>query len=120
MSRAKVPQRGDVYWIDPNPIAGREMKDRHRFIVITCKAINQLGVAMTVPVASGGQFARKMGITVPIMGQETTGLAVCNQVRSFDIQARVRSGQAGYIETIDSVQAEDVVNHVLSVIDPEI
>ena len=30
-SPRRVPQRGDVYWIDPNPVAGREMRDRHRF-----------------------------------------------------------------------------------------
>ena len=40
MTRRRIPQRGDVYLIDPNPIAGRELKDRHRFVVITPKAIN--------------------------------------------------------------------------------
>jgi mRNA interferase ChpB len=49
MIRRKIAQRGDVYWIDPNPIAGREIKDRHRFVVITPNTINALGVAMTGP-----------------------------------------------------------------------
>ena len=48
MARRRHPRPGDVYWIDPNPVAGREMKDRHRFVVITPTAINALGVAMTV------------------------------------------------------------------------
>jgi len=34
MSRHRVAQRGDVYLIDPNPIAGREIKDRHRLVAI--------------------------------------------------------------------------------------
>lgn len=66
MSRSRIPNRGDIYWIDPNPIAGREMKNRHRFVVITPKEINALGIAMTVPISSGAEFARKLGLTVTI------------------------------------------------------
>jgi mRNA interferase ChpB len=94
------------------------MKDRHRFVVITSKQINALGVAMTVPVTSGGKFSRNMGLTVPIMGHDTTGVAVCNQVRSFDIEARVKAGCAKYIETVDQVTMDDIVNHVVSILDP--
>ena len=113
-----VPQRGDIFWIDPNPVAGREMKDRHRFVVITPQAINKLGVAITVPVTSGGAFARLTGLTGPIMGHDTTGVAVCNQARSFDIQARVQAGTARYIETLDAGTVEEIVSRLISVIDP--
>ena len=118
MSVRRVPQRGDVYWIDPNPVAGREMKDRHRFVVITPGAINKLGISMTVPVTSGGAFARMTGLTVPIMGHDTTGVAVCNQARSFDIPARVQAGSARYIETLDASTADEIANRVISVIEP--
>ena len=46
MMRRRIPGAGDVYWIDPNPIAGRKMRDRHRFVIITQKQINALGVAV--------------------------------------------------------------------------
>lgn len=118
MSKRSIPQKGDVYWIDPNPHKGREMKDKHRFIVITPKEINTLGIAMTVPVTSGGAFAREMGLTVPIMGHDTTGVAICNQVRSFDIEARVKMGSAKYIEKLDAVTLSEIVNRVTSIIDP--
>lgn len=118
MIRARVPARGDIYWIDPNPVAGREMKDRHRFVVITPAAINALGVAMTVPVTSGGAFARASGLTVVISGHDTTGVAVCNQVRSFDIEARCRAGSARFVESLDAATSEEIVHRVLSVIDP--
>lgn len=118
--RRRVAQRGDVYWIDPNPVAGRELKDRHRFVVITPKEINALGIAMTVPVSSGGVFARNMGLTVAITGHDTQGVAVCNQVRSFDLEARERAGSARFIETLDASVAEEIVNRVLSVIDPAV
>lgn len=119
MVRSAVPQRGDVYWIDPNPVAGREMKDRHRFVVITPRQINALGVCMTVPVTTGGAFTRNVGLAVPITGYETNGVAVCNQVRSFDIEARVRAGSARYIEALDNFTIEEIVARVVSAIDPQ-
>lgn len=117
MVRRGAPRQGDVYWIDPNPVAGREMEDRHRFVVITSHRINALGVCMTVPVTSGGRFARESGLAVLVAGHETSGIAVCNQVRSFDIEQRVRSGSARFIESLDKFTTNDIVSKVLSVID---
>lgn len=90
----------------------------NRFVVITLKETNALGIAITVPVTSGGDFARSMGITVSIIGYNTTRVAVCNQVRSFDIEARIKSGSAKYIEQLDEVTTADIVNRVLSTIEP--
>lgn len=118
MNARRVPQRGDVYWIDPNPVAGREMRDRHRFVVVTPSEINKLGIAMTVPVTSGGAFARLKGLTVALIGSDTTGVAVCNQVRSFDIQARVMAGSARYVETLDTLTADEIVSRLVSVLEP--
>jgi mRNA interferase ChpB len=113
-----APSRGDVYWIDPNPVSGREMKDRHRFVIITPKEINAIGLVMAVPVTSGGNFPRIMGITVAISGHDTTGVAVCNQVRSFDLEAHVRAGSAKFIETLDKSCVDEIINRVISIIDP--
>lgn len=118
MNNRRIPHRGDVYWVDPNPVAGREMKDRHRFVVITPKEISALGVAMAVPITTSGAFARHMGLVVSISGYDTSGVAVCNQVRSFDLQARIQAGSARYIETLDPDLASEIMNRVLSVIDP--
>jgi len=118
MPKRRVPERGDLYWVNPNPTAGDEMKDMHPFIVITPKEINQLGVCMTVPVTTGGKFSREMGLTVVISSSQTVGVAVCHQVRSFDLEARVKQGSAQYIETLDSVIINDIVDRVVSVIDP--
>jgi len=118
MVRSDVPRCGDVYWIDPKPVAGREIKDRHGFVVITPRQINALGVSMTVPIATGGVFARDAGLAVMISGHATTGIAVCNQVRSFDIAARVHMGTARFIETLDKATMDEIVARVVSAIDP--
>lgn len=114
----RIPQRGDIYLIDPNPCVGKEMRDKHRFVVITPKEINSLGISTTVPITSGGEFARDMGLAVSILGYETNGVAVCNQVRSFDIQAREKEGTAKFIERIDDDITMEIINRVISVIDP--
>ncbi len=118
MTRAPRIERGDVYWINPNPVAGREMRDRHPFVVITQVAINALGLVMTVPVTSGSAFAKARGLTVRIRGNRISGVAVCNQVRTFDLTARVQAGSARFVERIDESAAEEIVARVLSVIDP--
>ena len=47
------------------------MKDRCRFVVITPRQINALGLGMTVPITTGGSFARGAGLAVVVMGHET-------------------------------------------------
>ncbi len=118
MTRGRPIRRGDLYWIDPNPVAGREMRNRHPFVVITPQEINALGLVMTVPITSSGAFAKARGLTVAISGSKISGVAVCNQVRTFDLQARVRSGSACYVESIEPKTADEIVGRVISVIDP--
>ena len=118
MKGPRLIARGDLFWVDPNPVAGREMQNRHPFVVISPAQINALGVAMTVPITSKGAFAKARGLTVPVSGKQITGLAVCNQVRSFDLQARVRAGSARFAEHLDEATTEEIVARVISVIDP--
>ena len=118
MTRRRIPQQGDVYWVNPNPAAGREMKDRHRFVDITPKEINALGVAMLVPITSGGAAIREMWLAVAVTGHDTNGVAVCNQVRTFDLEARTRAGTPEYVETLDEATTGEIVARVVSVIDP--
>jgi len=94
------------------------MMNRHRYVVITPREINALGVCMAVPITSGGNFSRNSGLAVVISGHETSGVAVCNQVRSFDIEQRVHDGSAKFIERLDDVTMTDIVARVVSVIDP--
>ena len=119
MVRSHVPRRGDVYWINPDPVSGKEMNDRHRFVVITPRPINALGVSMTVPITTGGPFARDLGLAAPVRGHDTTGVAVCNHVRSFDIASRIKEGSARFIEMLDEATMNEIVARVVSAIDPD-
>ncbi len=43
---------------------------------------------------------------------------MCNQVRSFDIEERIKLKSAKYIETLDDRIISEIINRVVSVIDP--
>ncbi len=73
---------------------------------------------MTVPVTTGGAHTRNLGLAVAISGHDTTGVAVCNQVRSFDLEALVHAGTANFVESLDEATINEIVSRVLSVIDP--
>lgn len=117
MIKQHVPERGDVYLIDPDQHGERELKNRHRFIVITRSEINQLGIASTVPVSSGSYY-HAPGLTVAIHGYSTTGVAVCNQVRTFDIADKMRQGSAKFVERLNDNIMMEIINRVVSIIDP--
>ncbi|MGH8190296.1 MAG: type II toxin-antitoxin system PemK/MazF family toxin [Rhodanobacteraceae bacterium] len=91
-----VPDRQAVIWIDCNPQAGREMRDRHPFLVLSPKAFSQrtslvIGLPMTTAayntdnpfaVAAGVASGRKAG---------AVSYVLCHQPKSFDW--RVRRGR---------------------------
>ncbi len=114
-----IPEAGDVFTIDASPTKGREIAARHRFIVISPWEINRLGVSTAVPVTTVGKVPRDFGLGVAIMGHDTTGVAICNQMRSFDIQARTKDGSAKYVEQIDRTALEEIIDRVVSVFDPQ-
>jgi mRNA interferase ChpB len=118
MVRSNVPKRGDVFLVDLNPVVGNEIKDDHRCVVITPREINSVGMCLTVPITTGGIFTRKAGLAVNISGHKTTGVALCNQVRSLDIMERVRLKTARYVDTLDTSTTDEIVARVVSMIDP--
>lgn len=118
MVRSNVPKRGDVFLIDLNPVFGNEMKDDHRCVVITPGEINMVGMCLTVPITTGGAFARRAGLAVNISGHKTTGVALCNQVRALDIVERVKQKSARLVDTLDEATTDEIVARVVSMIDP--
>jgi mRNA interferase ChpB len=43
---------------------------------------------VVLPITSEGEFARRIGFTVPISGIKTTGVVRCDQPRVIDLGAR--------------------------------
>lgn len=119
MNTHRCPQRGDVYSIDFDGKNTASNAKLQGFIVVTPGEINALGVSITVPIVSAENVdVSSIGLVVPVTGTRISGVAVCNQLRSFDIETRVNMQKAAFIESIEGDQVAEVVARVLSVLDP--
>ncbi len=81
-------ERGDIYFVDLDPTAGREQRGHRPVILVSPAAFNALGVQLVAPITNGGHFARHRGFAVELTNTQTTGVILCNQLRTVDIAAR--------------------------------
>lgn len=86
---AWVPDRQEIIWIDCNPQAGREMRDRHPFLVLSPSAFNArtslvIGLPMTTAEYNADNpFAVAVGAAKGAKAGKTS-YVLCHQPKSFD------------------------------------
>lgn len=84
---AYTPDRGDIVHLQFDPASGQEMKGKHFAFVVSAKAFNSRGLAMTCPISQGeAAAARSYGTVVTLMGAGTStqGAIHCHQLKSLD------------------------------------
>lgn len=113
----RAPRRGEIFSIDTNPVVGREMRDRHYWIVLTPEAVNRLGMAICVVVSTGAEGAREAGVTVRVVADGVTGVAICTQVRSFDLMARLQRQSATRAGTAPADVVDEIAARIASLIE---
>ncbi len=117
---SRIPRRGEVYSLDPNPTLGKEMRGRHYWLVLMEEAVNQHGMIVTVVINTAAEGMRKAGLAVQVSAGAVTGVAVINQVRSFDFRARdQQGGGVSYEGAADPAVVDDIAARVASLVDPE-
>jgi mRNA interferase MazF len=88
-----VPERQDVVWIDCNPQAGREMRDRHPFLVLSPRSFNErtslvIGLPMTTAEYNADNpFAVVAGVAGGARAGKVS-YVLCHQPKSFDWRVR--------------------------------
>ena len=106
-------ERGDIYLVSLDPVAGREQQGKRPVLVISPGKFNRLtGAPVVLPIPTGGGFARTAGFAVSLMGAgtQTTGVVRCDQPRILDLRAR----GARRLEAVP----EHIVDKVLSKVIP--
>lgn len=81
--------RGDIYLVSLDPTQGREQRGSRPVLIISPTAFNlATKLPIVLPITNGGNFARRLGFAVPIVGIQTTGIIRCDQPRVLDIAER--------------------------------
>jgi len=96
------------------------MRDRHYWLVLTEETVNRHGMVVAVVINTVAEGMRKAGLAVQMSAGAVNGVAVINQVRSFDFRARDQEGGGVTFEgTADAAIVADIAARVASLIDPE-
>lgn len=117
----RIPQKGELWHVDGDPIAGHEFKGAHYYLVLSQRElVKALGVAICVPITSGGARPSSEAVTVYIDGGSTdkgnvTGVVLCHQVRALDLFAR----NATYKALVHSHITDEILAKVIDILDPK-
>lgn len=111
----KVPERGDIWHADLNPVAGREQQGTRPVLILSPRDFNRSGLALICPITQGGQSARFAGFAVPLIntGTRTQGVVLCNQSRTVDLTAR----EARFVETVPDYLVDEVIARVQTLLE---
>jgi mRNA interferase ChpB len=81
--------RGDVYMVDLAPTAGHEQRGHRPVVIVSTERFNRLtSCPVVLPITNGGEFARRRGFVVELIGTQTTGVVRCDQPRALDVLTR--------------------------------
>ena len=112
MSTAKyIPDRGDIIWINLNPVIGHEQSG-HRPVLVVSNIVmaKAIGLAIVVPITSK---VKNMPFEVPINGKTIKGAVLPFQLRTVDIKVReVRYIEKASRDTLELVC--DSLNNIIN------
>jgi mRNA interferase MazF len=110
-------QRGDIYFVNLNPVHGREQAGQRPVVVLSIDAINRLPLVVTVVVGTkGANVPRDYPTNVRVAPAES-GLAIETvflgfQIRSLDTN-RFPDTRAGKLSALALEQIEATVRYCL-------
>ena len=82
--------KGDIWLVSLDPSSGLEQRGTRPVLIISSAAFNRCTqTPITLPITSGGNFAREAGVVVSLMGcgTVTTGVIRCDQPRALDMKS---------------------------------
>jgi mRNA interferase MazF len=112
-----VIQRGEIYFVDLNPIKGREQAGKRPVLVLSNDSINKLPLVVTVVVGTKGENIPRDYPTNVRVSADESGLPIetvflCFQLRSLD-PSRFPSEPAGKLSDEIMEKVEETVRYCL-------
>lgn len=84
MQPPATPRRGEIYWVDLNPVIGSEQGNRRPCLIVSPDALNRIARFNTVTVVPITSQGNADATRLPVSAGEITGFAIIHQVRSLD------------------------------------
>ncbi|MBC7075936.1 MAG: type II toxin-antitoxin system PemK/MazF family toxin [Syntrophomonadaceae bacterium] len=109
-----VPEQGDIVFLEFDPQTGHEQKGRRPAFVVSNNTFNQFTkMAIVCPITNTD---RGFPLHVPLDKRtKTTGVVMCEQVKSLDISAR----NAIFLEKVPADILEEVIDIFVSFVERE-
>jgi mRNA interferase MazF len=110
-------QRGEIYFVDLNPVQGREQAGQRPVLVLSVDAINKLPLVVTVVVGTKGEnitrdYPTNVRVSAGESGLPMETVFLCFQIRSLD-PGRFSGPPAGRVSGAKLKQIEDAVRYCL-------
>jgi mRNA interferase MazF len=104
---SRPPRRGDVFWVNLDPVVGTEIRKTRPAVVVSNDSCNRFGARVVVlPITSNVDSLYPGEATVDVKGRP--GRALGDQLRSIDkrrLKARVSTLSADEMARIDEALA---------------
>jgi mRNA-degrading endonuclease toxin of MazEF toxin-antitoxin module len=98
------PRRGEIYWIDFNPVIGSEQGGRRPAVVISTNDFNRGVPVVAVAAITTSQSTRPSPIAVNLPAGRPLELA--SRILAFQVRTVDQSRLAGYLGCLDPQQVE--------------
>ena len=110
-------QRGEIYFVNLNPVQGREQAGRRPVLVLSVDAINRLPLVVTVVVGTKGEnvtrdYPTNVRVSTAESGLPLETVFLCFQLRSLD-SGRFAGPAAGKVSGAVLEKVETAVRHCL-------
>jgi mRNA interferase MazF len=112
-----TPQRGEIHFLNLNPVQGREQAGKRPVLVLSIDAINRLPLVVTVVIGTKGEnvprdYPTNVRVAAADSGLPMETVFLCFQLRSLDPQ-RFPSVPAGRANPHVLDRIEDAVRYCL-------
>ena len=110
-------QRGEIHFVNLNPVQGREQAGRRPVLVLSADAINRLPLVVTVVVGTKGEnvthdYPSNVRVSTAESGLPAETVFLCFQLRSLD-SSRFAGPPAGNVSGAVLEKVETAVRYCL-------
>ena len=103
-------ERGEIWWVNLGPAAGREIKKRRPCVVLSANEVNRIrATPVVIPLSASPEAAPPVVVSVPSAGKDS--VAVVDQIRAVDMKRFVN--RAGILADADLRSLEMATKQVL-------